>query len=145
MIVRDALLEYFRTTGLGDDPWDVQDCYRDSWIRLDVRGVKVPFFPIYGLRDSLILHDLHHMVTGYETTWRGELEVAAWELAAGGCGRRWFFWLDRALFLLLGCAFAPRASLRAFQRGLHCRNLYRLDSQAALAMDVDALRQHVGV
>jgi ubiquinone biosynthesis protein Coq4 len=30
------------------------------------------------------LHDLHHLVTGYPTDWKGELEISAWEIA-GSC------------------------------------------------------------
>ena len=39
---------------------------------------------------------------GYSTKLVGELELAAWELASGGCGLNLFFWLDRFLALALG-------------------------------------------
>ncbi len=29
------------------------------------------------------IHDLHHVLTGYATTWTGEAEIAAWALASG--------------------------------------------------------------
>lgn len=33
---------------------------------------------------ALILHDINHLITGYDTNWTGECEVSAWELASGG-------------------------------------------------------------
>ena len=32
----------------------------------------------------LILHDINHLLKGYQTNWKGECEVSAWELASGG-------------------------------------------------------------
>lgn len=47
-------------------------------IRLQVSGAAVPFFPILRRDGPIVLHDVHHMLTGYGFNWRGELEVAAW-------------------------------------------------------------------
>ena len=55
------------------------------WIRARIRGCAVPVLPVLGYRDALLLHDVHHVVTGYGTALPGELELAAWELASGGC------------------------------------------------------------
>ena len=42
---------------------------------------------------AVFFHDTNHLLTGYDTVFsRGEMEIAAWEVASG-CGRYWFAWL----------------------------------------------------
>jgi len=53
-----------------------------------VFGRTVPIKPmLVQQQQRLLLHDVHHLVTGYDTSFRGELELAAWELASPGCAR----------------------------------------------------------
>lgn len=75
--------------------------------------------------------------------WVGECEVAAWELASGGCGWHLVFWLDRLAFVLIGLATAPKPTLRAWHERWGQHNLYRLDSDTLLAMEVDEVRRYV--
>lgn len=97
--------------------------YDARWVRLRVGPVPVPFPNTRARRAALPLHDLHHVATGYATTWVGEGEIAAWELAAG-CGRYWAAWgLDLAA-MAIGLVLAPRRVLRAFARGWRARSLY---------------------
>ena len=70
----------------------LEDCYRDPWIRTRLGRWWVPVFPVWPFRAAIVLHDLHHVVTGYSTTWEGETEVAAWEISSGGCGWQPYFW-----------------------------------------------------
>jgi hypothetical protein len=74
-------------------------------------------------RRALPYHDLHHVLTGYACTPGGELEMAAWEFAAGR-----FPSVLSTLFCLplvgAGALVAPRRSFRAFVRGRHSRTLY---------------------
>jgi hypothetical protein len=116
----------------------------DNPIRLKVGGSQVPFFPILRRDGPIILHDVHHMLTGYGFNWRGELEVAAWELGSGGCGWHLLYWLDRLTFFLIGLVSAPRVTLRAFLHGFHGHNLFGRDPEEVLHMDVDAARALVG-
>jgi len=104
----------------------------------------VPFLPILRRSGPIVLHDVHHLLTGYGFSWRGELEVAAWELGSGGCGWHVLYWLDRLTFFALGIALAPRVTLRAFARGRRGHNLYAHDPEEVLRMDVDAARASVG-
>jgi hypothetical protein len=90
-----------------------------------------------------VLHDVHHMLTGYPPTWRGEAAIAGWELGSGGCGWHPLYWLDRLAFFLGGLVGAPTATLRGLRRGLGCRNLYCMRPETVLAEDVDALRARV--
>jgi hypothetical protein len=88
---------------------------------------------------ALEYHDLHHVVTGYKTDWRGEFEIAAWELGAG-CGRFWFAWVMNLSSLSLAWLL-PRRYYRAFKRGRRSRSLYGQPMAAVLNWSVaDAKR-----
>lgn len=106
-------------------------------------GSHVPFFPILRRDGPIILHDVHHMLTGYGFNWRGELEVAAWELGSGGCGWHLLYWLDRLTFLVIGLVSAPRVTLQAFVRGWRGHNLFGRDPEEVLRMDVDDVHAYV--
>lgn len=93
---------------------------RWEWVKLG--AFRLPMPNPEGRVAALERHDLHHLVTGYTTDWRGEFEIAAWELGAG-CGRFWFAWLIN----LSAVPFAPLLPIRfwrAFTRGCACRPLY---------------------
>ena len=143
MKTQDALIRYFVEQGVLDEKDSAEEWFQDNWIRLKLGERRIPFFPLYGLRRGLILHDLHHMLTGYDTSWRGEAEVAGWELGSGGCAHHLFYWLDRTLFFLGALVLAPLPTLRAFRRGLGSRNLYRLDPDDVLGTDLDEIRHYI--
>lgn len=111
------------------------------WIRARVPGWRggptIPILPVIGCRNALILHDVHHVVTGYETSLSGEVELAAWELASGSYGWNLFFWIDRSIAALVGALVLPVRTARAFRRGLGCRNLYGLSSRDVLEQDFE--------
>lgn len=141
MTARDALLAYLVEQGVRqpDDPPDAW--FNDPWYRYPIGGRRVPVFPLFGLLPSLTLHDLNHLISGYDLSLRGEIENAAWELGSGGCGRYVFWWVDRSFITLLGLLSMPRAVIRAFRAGRGQRNLYRLDRDTALATDIEAVRR----
>ena len=60
----------------------------DRWISVRIFQVWVPIFPLFVLpetfRDLVLIHDAHHLITGYGTDFRGEMELNAWTLASGG-------------------------------------------------------------
>jgi len=143
MTVEEALGKHLvaeNVAGKGDTSGD---WYADRWFYANIFGVKVPFFPRAGFRGGLPAHDTHHMLNGYTTHWVGECEVAAWELASGGCGPHILYWIDRLLFLVLALITTPVRSLRAWRRGWGQKNLYRLDPEELLAMDLDEVRRYV--
>ena len=143
MTTEEALGEFLAAQrvakqGEGRDEW-----YAGKWFYTPIFGVYVPFFPHFGFRRGLPAHDTHHMLNRYPTNWVGECETAAWEIASGGCGRHVVYWIDRLLFLLLALAIAPIRSLRAWQRGWSQQNLYRLDPNQLLDMDLAEVRRYV--
>lgn len=133
LTLREARRRYFAEGGLPADGG-----YDARWVVLRARGLPVGAFPNTRSRVRAVrLHDLHHVLTGYDTSWRGEAEIAAWELASG-CRGYAAAWLLDAGAALVGLAIAPRATLRAFRRGRRTRNLYAEDFDEAL------LEEHVG-
>lgn len=114
----EARARLFALGGLGEGGG-----YEDAWVKL--RFWRIPFaFPnTAGRRRAVRFHDLHHVLTEYPTTWRGEFEIAAWEVA-GGVRRYWVGWLLDLLGFACGLVVYPRAVYRAFVRGRHSRNLY---------------------
>ncbi len=143
MTTEQALGEYLVAQKVAKKGDTREDWYAGDWFYTTILGRRMPFFPRFGFRKGLPAHDTHHMLNGYASTWVGECETAAWELASGGCGPYIVYWIDRLLFLVLALVTAPIASLRAWRRGWGQRNLFRLDPEQLLAMDLDEVRRYV--
>jgi len=138
--LREARERYFRESGI-DAEYDV------AWVRLRAGPIPLRFPSSRGRVRAAKLHDLHHVALGYDTSWRGEAEIGAWEIAAG-CGRfAWAWWLNLQAFAI-GLVIAPRRTWRAFVRGRHSRSLYRLERgfrEELLAQSVGDLRRRLGL
>lgn len=132
---------YFERSGIGPG-------YDARWVTLRAGGIPVLVFPnTAGRMRAVRLHDLHHVLTGYETSWTGEAEIGAWEIATG-CGRFFAAWVLNVGAFLVGLCIAPRSVFRAFVRGRHSENLYhtvREYSDALLEGTVGELRARLGL
>ena len=116
--LREARARYFASSGLGDGGYD------DAWVVFRARGIPYAAFPNSPQRvRSVRLHDVHHIVAGYDTSWTGEAEIAAWELASG-CKDHYAAWILNGLALLIGLVLAPLAVRDAWRRGRVTKNLY---------------------
>jgi ubiquinone biosynthesis protein Coq4 len=140
VLVREARARYFAENGLGDGG------YHDRFVVLRVAGLPVVAFPNTRQRvRSVRFHDVHHVLTGYATSWRGEGEIAAWELASG-CRDHWAAWWLDFWAALIGLVLAPRQIVRAFRRGRASRNLYEREwDDAILERGVGELRRELGL
>lgn len=141
MTTERALNEYFATNGILAPGCTRADWYAGHFIYLNVGSARIPFFPILRRNGPILIHDLHHMLTGAGTDWAGELELAGWELASGGCGWHPLYWLDRLITSVLALVTGPRSLLRGLRAGWGRRNLYGSDSDMLLATDVERLRE----
>src|SRR5947209_6866238 len=117
--MRDARQQYFVRNNFNNGG------YEDKWVTLYKIGPIPLGFPNTKARiRSVKLHDLHHVLTEYDTTWTGEAEIGAWEIASG-CADHYAAWILNMGAFAIGLFIAPRAVFRAFLRGRHSKNLYR--------------------
>lgn len=116
--VREARARYFAESGFDDSG------YTARWVKLKA-GPFLFWFPnTPSRRRAVRYHDLHHVATGYRTTWIGEAEIGAFEVASG-CADHWAAWILNLQAMSLGLLLAPARTFRAFVRGRHAKNLYR--------------------
>ncbi len=145
MKTRAALARHLIERGILDEGARWQDCYAKPWISFPVFGWKLLFFPTWGKWGALALHDVNHLLSGCNTDWAGEFEIAGWELASGGCGWHLLYWLDRISTFAIGLVVAPRPVLRGLRRGRGHRNAFRLSRRRVLEMEFDDLRRYASV
>ena len=137
--VGETLRDYLREQGLPEDGGaDL------AWVHLKVGPIPLAFPNISARRDAVRYHDVHHVVTGYQTDWAGEAEIGAWEVASG-CGCYWVAWLLNSGALGFGAVLWPRRTFCAFVRGRNTRNVYREPYAPVLLEDVAALRLRLGL
>jgi len=143
MTTGDALHRYFLDTGILEPGATRRDWYRDRVVWLRLGRFRIPLLFVLDRNGPLVLHDLHHMLTGYRPDWRGEVELAAWEIGSGGCRWHGFYWLDRLSLLAVGMLTMPRVALRALRRGRVQHNLYGCDPREVLEQPLGAVRRRV--
>ena len=133
MTVGAARTRYFERAGFPPDGG-----YSASFVSLGKLGpIPLGFPNTDSRRRAVVMHDLHHVATGYQTEWAGEGEISAWEVAAG-CGRFPFAWFINLQGMVMGWFVSPSRTWRAFVRGRHSRSLYAEGYREAL------LRETVG-
>lgn len=97
-----------------------------KWWYFKVLGFKIYCYNFNWRKRALFTHDLHHVVTGYPCTMKGEMQVATWEFAAGR-----FPNIFSNLFCLplvaAGTLLIPKKTFRAFQCGRQSRSLFAFD------------------
>ena len=135
----DALQGYFRAEGLGPDGG-----YGARWVRVQAGWLPIAFPNITARVRAVRYHDLHHLLTGYPTTWRGECAISAWEIASG-CAGWWVAWVLNLGALAIGVVLCPRVTFAAWCRGRRTRNLYREEYEPLLGQRLDLLREELGL
>lgn len=115
----EALAIHYSANGLDADP-----ALSPTWTcQIGSLRVRLPNWKWRG--DAITRHDLHHILTGYPCTMTGEMQMAAWELAAGRY-RHWATTLFCMPLALAGLIYAPRQTAKAFRNGLRSQSLYDL-------------------
>ena len=136
LTLREARTLYFALNNFGDDGG-----YNDKWVKIKFGPLPI-FFPNISSRASAArYHDLHHILNEYETTLKGEAEIAAWEVATGELPNLsgWFLDLGGFAYGLLLC---PRKLYRAFLRGRRSKSLYPLPfTEELLSRKVGEVRE----
>jgi ubiquinone biosynthesis protein Coq4 len=143
MKVREALQEYLKNYTFGK----TLGGYGDRWARV-VIGKFVVWFPNFeNRRQSVMRHDINHILTGYPAIeLKGEMQIAYFELAAG-CGKFWAAWFFNSLALVFALIW-PKEAWRAFLRGRHALKSLYVDyeyNDALLEKSVEELRSELGI
>ena len=78
---RKLLPEFYKENNLG-----MEGGNNSASVRIEITKYFVLYFPNFSARKNAVLkHDIHHLITNYPSTFRGETEISAWEIASGGC------------------------------------------------------------
>ena len=106
----DAIVEFRTQNG-----FDIEEEASTVWMAT-LGPLKLPLPNFRWRRLIIAQHDAHHILLGYDTSAKGELLVAAWEVGAG-C---YSGWQARALcitLMILGFCRYPTATRNAYNRG----------------------------
>jgi hypothetical protein len=135
--VKEWMSEFYQEKKFSDD------AEKARWVFIRLGPLKIPFPNLRQRREAVYLHDLNHLLTGYDTTWTGEGEIAAWELASGFPWKYWIGYVYPPMTFLIGLVVAPIKTLRAFRAGIGKNNIYKLQLERAEleSMTVVALRR----
>ena len=119
MTLGQARARYFELNNFGSDGG-----YEERWIKVKVWRIPIWLPNTAGRVRAVKLHDLHHVLTEYPTTWRGEAEISAWELGSGGLRKYYAGWILDILNLAQGLVVNPVGLYRGFMRGRRSKNLF---------------------
>ncbi|MBX3200203.1 MAG: hypothetical protein KF894_18855 [Labilithrix sp.] len=145
--VREARDAYLAENGFTVEGYDAK------WTGASFFGIpfKVPNTRRH--RWAIMLHDLHHVATGYGTDLVGEGEISAWELRPGAASLGLYVGGIVLLGTVAGLVFAPRRVVAAWRAARSIRSLH--DSlplaaddaayEAVLDLTVAELRERLGV
>lgn len=138
--VGEAINDFYDQHDFGEDG-GVNEKY--AWIKFGFISVPIP--NAESRRNNVYLHDVSHIVTEQDTTWKGESAVSAWEIASGGWKELYIPWLLTLWAMGLGVAFYPANVLKAFRRGLTMNNALTsgLSKSKIYRLSVSDLRQRL--
>jgi hypothetical protein len=138
--LREARAVYFEQNGIAPDGG-----YNQRWVKVTRNRLPLYLLNTAPRRRAVPYHDLHHVLTEYDTSNTGEAEISAWEIAAGTWPHWFALFIDLA-GLAVGLLVAPRRSFRAFARGRRSRSLYAEPlTDELLASPVGSTRQRLGI
>lgn len=135
--INKSLELYFIKENLGKDGG-----LNEAWGRIKIWKFYIPIPNTEARRKALVFHDIHHIVTGYDGDWRGEVSIGAWEIASG-CGAYYVAWYLNLGAMGVGLFMYPKSMFNAFIRGMRTYNLYHhtIPHHEALTMSVGALQK----
>ncbi len=140
--VEKGLLVYLAENGFEREKYDA------SWTPASILGIPVYVPNTKRHRWAIMLHDLHHVATGYGTDSAGEGQISAWECRRGI--RSLGFYVAGIVLsgLLLGILVAPRKTLIAWKSSGRQKSLFDLESHSydeLLELNIGELRRILGL
>ena len=135
--VQQALQVFYDKHNYGDEGG-----VNKKYFWLKVYGFSIPLPNLESRRKNVYLHDINHVVMGYDTSWEGESGISAWEIASGGWKDVYVIWLMVLWATGLGMLCYPKSTLKSFRRGLTMANALtcKISKSEMLAMSVIDLR-----
>ena len=119
--------------------------YEEGWVKMKAGPVPIWFPNTVARVKAVKFHDIHHVLTEYPTTWKGEAEIGAWEVSTG-CGAHYQAWLLNLSAFAIGLVINPRGVYRAFVRGRQSRNLFAREwDERFLSRTVGEVRRSLGL
>lgn len=137
---REILSKFYTDNHLAQDGGQ-----SSSSVKIEVTPKFHFYFPNFNARrKAVIKHDIHHLLTQYNTSLSGESEISAWEIGSG-CKSYWAAFLIDTSGTMLGIPISPLRVLKAFSRGRRTNNLYhdQFSTEEALDMKISDLRKHL--
>lgn len=140
MNVEQALNNFYDQHGYGE-----QGGINKKWDNIKFGPLALPLPNLESRRKNIYLHDIHHLVTNYDTTWLGESSVSSWEIAAGGWNNLLFPWFLSLWAMAVGVMLYPGRSYQAFRAGLLMNNALtgQLSKEEMLSLNLDNLRNRL--
>jgi hypothetical protein len=138
--VEKAISNFYDQNDFGDDGGVSE---KIAWLKFGFFSIPIPNFE--SRRQNVYLHDVSHIVTDNDTTWKGESAVSAWEIASGGWGKHYILWVMTLWAMGLGAVFYPVNVLNSFKKGLTMRNglTSGLTKEAIFKSSVSALKSQL--
>jgi hypothetical protein len=116
---RELLPVFYKQYDLNDDGG-----HSSSYVRIELTKKILLYIPNFDARRKAVFkHDIHHIATGYTSTFKGETEISAWEIASG-CRHYWVAWVLDMQAIMIGMLFNPLGVYKAFVKGRRTKNLY---------------------
>lgn len=142
MTVRDGRDAYLAENGFTVASYDAK------WTDASFFGVRFRVPNTRRHARAIMLHDLHHVATGFGTDLAGEGEISAWELRRGLRGLGAYVGSIVVAGTLAGLLVAPRRVMRAWRAsGSGRRSLFVEERpyDELLALTVADLRRELGI
>lgn len=116
---REVLPEFYKQYGLDHDGGQAS-----PYVKIEFSKRVFIYFPNFNARRKAVFkHDVHHIVTGYTSTFNGETEISAWEIGSG-CNHYWAAFLLDLHGMTMGALYNLPGVFKAFVKGRRTNNLY---------------------
>ncbi len=140
MNVEHALNDFYDRYGYGQEGG-----INKKWDMIKFGPIALPLPNLESRRKNIYLHDINHLVTGYDTTWKGESSISSWEIATGGWGKLYFPWLLTLWGMAVGVMLYPRHSYNAFQVGLRMKSAFTgdLSKEEMYSLTIEQLKSQL--
>jgi hypothetical protein len=118
-IIRHALQDFYKNNNFNKNG-GVNEKY--AWIKFGFFSIPIP--NPESRKINLFMHDVHHLISDNDTTWKGESAVSAWEIGSGGWGKNYFIWLITLWAMGVGVLFYPSNTYIYFTLGTKTLNVF---------------------